>query len=644
MQRARLVALFPSDRMTVRDASQLTGRRVALPLVNCTQRPTDCNTVRLLDQLDGFDIDPRLALTFDRSVDPQAVAAATSITADASPHDDRIGVDRVVYDASTHSVYAHPARQLAPGRRYRLTVCGTAQNHLPTAAATFSTESATAGLLAMRRQLDDGSAFRVAAIPAERRGLRVEQSFPAAGTTLSYTQDQGAKTGKKTVPVINTSAARAGHYVFGSYLAPSWLTRDSVIPQTSTRGAGPQVQGRAQLPFVLIVPAGPKPAGGWPVAIFGHGFGGSDANLFLAADVNATRGVATIATDVVGHGYGPLSTWNVTSGGKTTSFSAHARGVDADANGSITSVEGVSAPLQPSPLAAIAQRDGLRETVADLMTLVRAIGRGGDLDTRQTRDTGQTRETGGDRDTAPLLRPTGVTYYGQSFGGIYGVMLGGTDPLVPALVPNVSGGPVSEIARLSPSFRPLVTLDLAGREPSLLNGGYFGFTESLPLRGDAPVTVPAPGAVAIQQALADETWISRSGSPETFAPLLRATPPPRSRPKQVLFQNAFGDRTVPNPTSYTVLAAGRLFDRENLYRNDRSPQQAQNPHGFLLNPTFVDGSLPGQEQIIAFLASGGRTVIDPNTFAPDGARHVWEAPITNPAVLLHLNFTNPLHS
>ena len=81
IQRARLVALFPSDRQTVRDASQLTGRRVALPLPNCTRRPTDCNTVRLLDQLDGFDIDPRLALTFDRAVDPAAVAAAMSITA-----------------------------------------------------------------------------------------------------------------------------------------------------------------------------------------------------------------------------------------------------------------------------------------------------------------------------------------------------------------------------------------------------------------------------------------------------------------------------------------------------------------------------------------------------------------------------------
>ncbi len=352
MQRARLVGLFPSDRQTVRDASQLTGRRVALPLPNCTQRPTDCNTVRLLDQLDGFDVDPRLALTFDRSVDPAAVAAAMSITADADRSSSaRIGVDRIVYDPSTHSVYAHPARQLALSSRYTLTVCGTVQNHLPTAATTFTTESATSGLLAMRRQLDSGVAYRAAGIPTGSRGLHVEQSFPAAGTTLSYTQDQGSKTVE--IGVFNTSGTGAGRYVFGSYFAPSWLTRDVVIPQTGTRGAGPQVQGKARLPFVLIVPAGPKPAGGWPVAIFGHGFGQSDADLFLAADFNASRGIATIATDVVGHGYGPRSTWDVTGGGKTTSFSAHARGIDADGSKTITSVEGVSAPLQPDPLAAV---------------------------------------------------------------------------------------------------------------------------------------------------------------------------------------------------------------------------------------------------------------------------------------------------
>src|SRR5215472_6749355 len=54
------VALFPSNALTVRDFTQLTGRRMHLPMPDCATNPTDCNTVAELNQLDGFDIDPRI--------------------------------------------------------------------------------------------------------------------------------------------------------------------------------------------------------------------------------------------------------------------------------------------------------------------------------------------------------------------------------------------------------------------------------------------------------------------------------------------------------------------------------------------------------------------------------------------------------
>lgn len=142
------------------------------------------------------------------------------------------------------------------------------------------------------------------------------------------------------------------------------------------------------------------------MTVFGHGFTRTDTDLFLAASQNALRGVATIATDVVGHGYGPRSTWNVTSTGVTTTVQAHARGIDQDGNGVITSTEGVATLPQPAPLAQINSRDGLRQTVADVSTLVRAVAKTATL-------------------AGSPLRPVGMTYYGQSFGGIYGSMLGG---------------------------------------------------------------------------------------------------------------------------------------------------------------------------------------------------------------------------
>lgn len=612
------VTLFPSDTLTVRDHSQITGRRVALPMPDCTAAPTDCNTVAELNQLDGFDIDPQLALTFSAPVDATAVAAATTLTRLGFGHHAPIGVERVVYDAATNTVYAHPATQLTPDTTYLLRVDGSRHNGLPSAATTFTTESATVGLLDMRAQLDSGRAYLAAGIAPGARGLRIDANVPAAGTSLTYTEDEGTVGGLHTVAVPITSATGAGRYVFGSFLAPNWLNADSVIPQTPTRGSGPRVQGFARIPFVLIVPAGTAPRGGWPVAIFGHGFTGSDSNVFLAADLNAANGIATIGTDVVGHGFGPLSTWNITTASGTITVSAHSRGHDQNGDGVIASTEGVGAPIQPAADAAVADRDGLSQTVADVMSLVRAIGRGLDV-------------TGDHRND---LRKTGVSYYGQSFGGIYGVMLGGVDPKVKVLALNVSGGPITEIARLSPSFRLLVTQDLALRKPSLLNGGLDGFTESMPLRGQPPVLNPAPGAIAIQAVLAQETWLDRAGGPETYAPLLRTSPPAGSERKRVLFENAFGDQTVPNPTNYTVLAAGNLFDRESLYRNDKTAQANRNPHGFLLDPSFVQGNLQAQQQIVTFFASGGTTIID-----PDGAGDVWEVPINDPSVLLPLNFT-----
>jgi len=283
------VTLFPTDALTVRDNAQLTRRRVALPLPDCTVSPTDCATIRQLNQLDGFDIDPRLALSFDHAVDPNTVAAATTVTRQDGRHEASLGVDRVVYDASTNTVYAHPDGQLAPDTRYRLRLRGDRRNGLPSAGTVFTTESATVGLLDMRAQLDSGLAYLRAGIARDARGLQIDANVPAAGTTLTYTQDEGTIGALHTVPVPNTSATAAARYVFGSFLAPNWIDADSVIPQTPTRGPGPTVLGQRRLPFVLIVPAGTEPAGGWPAAIFGHGFTGSGAHPFLAPRPNASR-------------------------------------------------------------------------------------------------------------------------------------------------------------------------------------------------------------------------------------------------------------------------------------------------------------------------------------------------------------------
>jgi hypothetical protein len=606
--KADALSVFPSDSLTVRDPAQLTGRRVNLPTPDCEPggNAVRCGLARQLNQLDGFDLDPRLAIRFSAAVDP--AQAAAQITVQEARGGWRTGVDRVVWDPATNTLYAHPAEQLAPGTTYRIKVQGGRDGKA--AQDTFTTLSATDGLLDIRAQIDSGRAFRDAGIT--RPGLQVERVVTTDATTsVTLRADTSAAPG---IPVPATPATPnaavprlpvGSTLVFGSYLAPSWLTPEVTIPQTPTRDAGPRVRDDARLPFVAVLPPGAAPAGGWPTAVFGHGFGSSTASVFSAAVTNAAQGLATIGTNVVGHGLGAESTWDITSGGQTFQTPSYGRGFDQNGDGTIGATEGSSATGEAT---AQTSRDALRQTAADVMTLVRSLG-GTDVD--------------GDRQGD--LSGRDVTYFGQSFGGIYGTMVTGADPTVARAVLNVPGGPITEIIRLSPTFRPTSaapSLAAAG----LLNGGPGGpFTEELPLRDDPPVTADYPGALAIQQYLADATWLARPGSPETFAPLIE--------PERVVFQVAYGDRTVPNPTSYTVVAAGDLFGRTSLYRNDLTPAAADNPHSFLTSPLANNpaATTQGQAQVAAFLGRG--QVID-----PDAGGNVWEVPIADPTVLRRTNY------
>src|SRR5919204_6345940 len=64
---------FPSDRFTVADSSQLTGRRVNLPLPDSTARPSDYEDANVINTLDGFNLQPRLSVPFSGPIDVTTV-------------------------------------------------------------------------------------------------------------------------------------------------------------------------------------------------------------------------------------------------------------------------------------------------------------------------------------------------------------------------------------------------------------------------------------------------------------------------------------------------------------------------------------------------------------------------------------------
>jgi dienelactone hydrolase len=227
-----------------------------------------------------------------------------------------------------------------------------------------------------------------------------------------------------------------------------------------------------------------------------------------------------------------------------------------------------------------------------------------------------------DADGSDDLSSSRIYYAGQSFGGIYGTQLLGLEPDIRAGVANVPGGPIIEIARLSPNFRILVGLALLARTPSLYNAipnaGFSNFHENIPLRG-LPLVTATPDETAIQRQIDRTEWAQQAANPAAYAPYLTAP---------VIYQFARGDQTVPNPTTSAILRACRCAERATLYRHDlaftANPTLPKNPHTFLTNVGIAAAApyaFAAQQQIATFFASHGSTTSD-----PDGGGPIFETP------------------
>jgi hypothetical protein len=665
---------FPSDRFTVLDPGQNTGIRVALPLPNCATNPSDCADLSLLNQLDGFNPQPRLSIPFDGAIDVPAGFAFGQGADDNIFHGftpNIIGINQVVWDPASLTLFAESDQHLDQHASYLLVVTDgvhDASGNPVVATRDFlnldADQSADAQARryrqALRSLIDNGtlnriapglekkhiaaaSLFTVESVTSTLESIR-NQVKAAAAPSVSFNLGSG---GEKTVFPLNTvtgltwnvQALTVGPLIptnlngnlaalqvfpgsvstiaFGKFTSTQWKNGNVFIPAVPTRGDVPPT-GTEDLYFDLFIPSGPRPTNGWPVAIFGHGFTDSKQGApFAVASTLAHNGIASISINVVGHGFGPNSTLTVNQGATSVTFPEGGRGFDQDGNGQITSAEG-SSTFFASPQGTVGSRDALQETVADLMQLVRAIQ--GGIDTNG--------------DGLPDLDANRIYYAGQSFGGIYGTIFLGIESDVRAGVPNVPGGAIIDIVRLSPSFKLLLTQALAVRVPALLNAGPpFFFNDNSPLRNLPPVINAVPGAVAIQTVEDTSRWLGQAGDPVAWAPFIRKSPLPGESAKSVIIQFARGDQTVPNSTATALIRSGDLADRATFFRNDIAFALGvgfgKNPHTFLTNiggtPPVAGVAVGGQSQIAIFFATDGALIID-----PDGPGSLFEVPIFGP--------------
>ena len=418
---------FPSDRFTVADASHNTGLRVNLPKPDCQARPSDCEDLDVINTLDGFNLQPRLTVSFDGPIDVDTVRSDTVFLISLGsrlPGGDLggriIGINQVVWDPETNTLYVEsdefldqharyalivtsgvhgqdgaPVEATEAFRRFRQEVGGDYKHALLDAvhaahragfresdivtASVFTTRSATAVVEKIRDQIKAQTPS-----PASFVSNGVRTVFPLSTiSSITLQQQTDVSPPGFTPDTVNLGFLEfvprtVGTVAFGTFSSPNYQMPEKHIPPVGTLTGTPVIQGTNTLAFDLVLPSGAKPANGWPVAIFGHGGEGSKELLFRVASTMASKGFATIGINIPGHGFGPLSTIIVTqTDGTRVTFPAGGRGEDQNGDNKINANEGFDTVR---PFLVIGNTDSLRQTVADLMQLVRVIRVGADVD------------------------------------------------------------------------------------------------------------------------------------------------------------------------------------------------------------------------------------------------------------------------
>ncbi len=295
---------FPSDIFTTADPTQLTGRSVDLPKPDCATRPSDCEDVDVLNDLDGFNVQPRISLPFSGEINP-ATATSDSIFLVRLPDGAVTGINQVVWDPAVDTLHVESDQLLDQHTRYLLVVtrklldaegspvatgmrrihplgpwfanrqyfrdldlalltklpAGVARSDV-VAASLFTTQSVTALLEKVRNQikaatptpasflLGPGGSRTVFSLADVTSVVFTRQVRTAATPTLPMFTSSPLPT-----PALSLYPNSVGTIAFGAYDSPDYETAAKVIPAVGSATGTPGSPGREPDP-VQPVPAG----------------------------------------------------------------------------------------------------------------------------------------------------------------------------------------------------------------------------------------------------------------------------------------------------------------------------------------------------------------------------------------------------
>ncbi len=676
------VGPFPSDLLTVADPQQKTGLHVNLegaPACLGSDFVSCAAVTELLNGLDGFSVKPQFTLCFSAEINPATLKDGVAV-APADGSAPAMPINQVFYDHATRCALAKPDNVLDQGTRYLVFVSSAVLDTLGQAVAADDAFSACVS--------GGGTSYCAALARALTRGPREARAVTVIGASLFTTMSatdwlqkarqflySGAapptlrSAGPKSVftvadlqlfdwmpqtvsdvdpfahfPIPGEVLAGVEKVAFGLYLSPNYLRPSfpvfpgtiGTIPTTKTGQKIVDPLDFATISYHVFLPPVIDPSTKIPVVIYGHGSGDGQFGAPTAiASTLAKAGFATLAIDLVGHGFGPGSKTVLVDSSGTYTIKSPGRSL-ALPDGSILPGVGCQA------FGPIAVRDCLRQSAVDVMALIQNI--------KANR-------------LGLNLDPKRIYFVGQSLGSLMGSLVHAVDPDVKAAVINVGGDSAVDAARVtygpkrpfdnpdfdSPDLIYLLTynaslvipLQVDLSKPLVLNPEFDFF---YPYRGDQVTEVVAePGAsvaTEIQRAFEVADWINIPGAPLAFAPHFKAKPLPKVPPKATLFQFGWGDIEVANPVESNLVRAYAgpaqpTFETlpVQFFRFDRAlavdPHLAFVfmdgapfsilPHRYLANPSIVEPSNADelllmqavQGQVVRFFQSGATTVLPP---------------------------------
>src|SRR5436190_3392769 len=328
----------------------------------------------------------------------------------------------------------------------------------------------------------------------------------------------------------------------------------------------PVKQSTQTVPVLMTVPNANsgcvKPAAGWPSVIFNHGITRNRTDMLAISATMAASGkaafgrcFAVIAIDQPLHGVtdktSPFYVENTPFGPAATE-----RTFDLDLVNNTTGAPGPDGKIDGSGTTYInlssllTSRDNLRETVADLFSLTKAI---------------PTMNIDGNAATVDFDAAS-IGFVGQSLGAITGTVFMALEPTVLNGVLNVPGGQVVYLLNGSPTFGPVIRAGLAA----------------------AGVQAGTP---AFDQFLGAAQTVADSGDPINYAAF--------TAPKRILAQiivgngsNNLPDQVVPPVVAGAPLAGGEpLVKFMNLAPITGTTQNANGIRGVVRFTAGTHGSL-----------------------------------------------------